>query len=82
MVGKAKPRHPLTAGIIATARLCEHLHCLPGPGGLLEQDAFVMMALAGVYEADSQKQKLEQEKEDKKRAANQSRRSPRTPRKR
>lgn len=41
-----------------------------------------MMALAGVYEADSQKQKLEQEKEDKKRAANQSRRSPRTPRKR
>jgi len=38
------------------AQMCEKLHCLPGPGGLLEQDAYYVYMLQSVYNARAQRE--------------------------
>lgn len=78
----ASPKRPDTYSIISLVRMCEKLHALPHPGGVLEQDPFLMGAIAAVAEADYQKEELERKKEEFKSGTNRPRRRPHFTRKR
>jgi hypothetical protein len=45
---------------IGLASMCRRFSCLPGPGGLLEQDGYIMMgvgiAMDAIAEAEDKKQ--------------------------
>lgn len=36
------------------------LHCLPGPGGVLDQDGYIMMGLTAAIDAISERQNKEE----------------------
>jgi hypothetical protein len=46
--------------IINLYRMCQDLNCLPGPGGLLEQDAVLMFWFEVVMLADEERRRIEQ----------------------
>lgn len=43
--------------------MCQTLHCLPGPGGLFDQDAMLMQILQFVLYAQGEKQERDQKRE-------------------
>lgn len=44
--------------------MCQHLHCLPGPGGLLDQDSFFVEVMDMVVDAQGVKQELDRKKQE------------------
>lgn len=42
--------------------LCETLHCLPRPGGLFDQDAYLVLGMQAVLVARNEKQEQELKK--------------------
>ena len=42
--------------------LCEALHCLPKPGGLFDQDAYMVMGLQAMLVARFEENKRQEEK--------------------
>jgi len=42
--------------------LCKQLHCLPGPGGLLQQDPYMVDGLSLVLEAINEREAKEQKR--------------------
>jgi hypothetical protein len=46
--------------LIGIANMCQHLHCLPGPGGLLDQDSFLVYGMDLVVDAQNAKQEMDQ----------------------
>jgi hypothetical protein len=49
---------------VRIAVMCQRFNCLPGPGGVLEQDAYIMMGVGIALDALAEKQKLEQDKKN------------------
>jgi len=48
---------------VSIAHMCRRFNCLPGPGGLLEQDGYIMMGVAIAMDAIHEKEKREQKDE-------------------
>jgi hypothetical protein len=44
---------------IRITNLCQALQCLPGPGGLLDQDSYMMWMIEAVLVVQGEKQQLE-----------------------
>lgn len=45
--------------LISIANVCQHLHCLPSPGGLLDQDSFLVYGMDLVVDAQEAKNELD-----------------------
>jgi hypothetical protein len=54
--------------------MCQHLHCLPSPGGLLDQDSFMVYGMDLVVDAQGIKQDLESNSAEAKRKSESMRR--------
>jgi hypothetical protein len=42
--------------------LCKQLHCLPGPGGLFQQDPYLIDGISLVLDALNERQEKEQQR--------------------
>lgn len=51
-----------TRFFIELGTICYNLHCLPGPGGVLEQDAYLMQGVGYAVEAFIERQNKDQPK--------------------
>lgn len=49
---------------VRVAVMCQRFNCLPGPGGVLEQDGYIMMGVGIALDALGEKQKVEQDREN------------------
>lgn len=47
------------AQLINLANMCQSLYCLPGPGGLLDQDSYVINCIMLVFAAQGEKAELD-----------------------
>jgi hypothetical protein len=47
---------------IEMTQLCQALNCLPGPGGLLQQDSYYVWMMQIVLHAEAEKAQREQER--------------------
>lgn len=45
------------------AQLCEQLHTLPGPGGILQQDGYIMMGVRLALDAFNERREREHNKQ-------------------
>jgi len=50
------------AKLVEIASMCRTFNCLPGPGGLLQQDHSLMISMAFVVEAQHEREELEQKR--------------------
>jgi len=48
--------------LVKLTSLCRILNCLPGPGGLLQQDPYLVDGMAFVIEAMNEKEEMEQKR--------------------
>jgi len=51
-----------TAFFIQLAKVCEQLHSLPGPGGVLQQDGYLMMGMSAALDAFNERRNKDQPK--------------------
>ncbi len=51
----SRPPDDETSFFIDLARVCSQLQCLPGPGGVLEQDGYIMMGVRAALDAFEEK---------------------------
>lgn len=58
MMNRPVVEHDVAEAIDLT-RMCETFRCLPGPGGLLDQDSYAMFLMKMVIEADNEKAELD-----------------------
>lgn len=54
---------------IELTNLCQALHCLPQPGGLLDQDGYLVSLMKTVLIAQNEKEQLEADKAKKEQKA-------------
>jgi len=57
---------PEVAYFIELHLLCSTYHVLPGPGGVLDQDSYIMYGLMGAISAFAEKAKMEQRQQESK----------------
>jgi hypothetical protein len=55
----SRPMEPDVAEIVGLVNLCTHLHALPKPGGILDQDALTMFLFAIVLSAQQERAELD-----------------------
>lgn len=48
--------------MIRITSMCRAFNCLPGPGGLLQQDSYLMDGMGFVVEAVNEREELEQKR--------------------
>lgn len=49
---------------VRIAVMCQRFSCLPGPGGVLDQDGYIMMGVGIALDAIAEKQNREQKSEN------------------
>ncbi len=52
--------------LINITNTCQAFNCLPSPGGLLDQDSYLVHGMQLVLEAQAERQKMDQEKAERK----------------